>query len=279
MIKSFLALLLLSVLVACNGNHTNQPAGIPADSIAADQPATADTSVVAYPADTLLTAAMIFNETGYHGDEISPEIASNLCYGLFRNPKGYYLDTTRITADSVYDAVVDEDTTQHTGIAIKAIHTDSALFLFSGISSLRPGSVEPFGLLTQHHESHEYRAVLPGDTIRITYSGRSYILFATGAIQPKESLPQETSIVNYRLYISALQSGRKLTQLLVAQPHFDDAQVEILFCGDLDGDHIPDLIIDATNHYNMYQPLLYLSGQASAGELLKLVAKHTSVGC
>lgn len=279
MIKYFPALLLLSALVACNGNHADQPAGIPADSTATHQPAVSDTIVVAYPADTLLTAAMIFNESGYHSDEISPEIAGKLCFGLFRNPKGYYIDSTRVTADSVYDAVVDEDTTQHTGITIQAIHADTALFLFSGISSLQAGPVEPFPLLTQHHESHEYRAVLPGDTIHITYSGNSYIIFATGSIQPKESLPQETSIVNYRLYLSALKSGRKLTQLLVAQPHFDDAQVEILFCGDLDGDHIPDLIIDATNHYNMYQPVLYLSGKASTGELLKLVAKHTSVGC
>ena len=59
----------------------------------------------------------------------------------------------------------------------------------------------------------------------------------------------------------------------------DDASPALLFAGDLDHDGKLDLLFDATNHYNVSRPTLFLSSQARPGELLHQVAQYESVGC
>ncbi|HEY4555320.1 MAG TPA: hypothetical protein VIG68_02630, partial [Lysobacter sp.] len=59
----------------------------------------------------------------------------------------------------------------------------------------------------------------------------------------------------------------------------DDASPALWFAGDLDRDGHLDLILDATDHYNLSRPTLYLSTQAADGELVRRVAEHEAVGC
>ncbi len=59
----------------------------------------------------------------------------------------------------------------------------------------------------------------------------------------------------------------------------DDASPALLFAGDIDRDGRLDLILDATDHYNLSRPTLYLSTQAADGELVHRVAEHEAVGC
>lgn len=59
----------------------------------------------------------------------------------------------------------------------------------------------------------------------------------------------------------------------------DDAAPHLIFAGDLDGDGALDLIYDATDHYNVAAPTLFLSGGAGADELLRAVAAHRTTGC
>ena len=66
---------------------------------------------------------------------------------------------------------------------------------------------------------------------------------------------------------------------MVSIPNFDDALTSLLFVGDIDGDDIPDLIIDTTSDYNAEVPTLYLSRPAKSGDLLKVMGMHGSTGC
>ncbi len=59
----------------------------------------------------------------------------------------------------------------------------------------------------------------------------------------------------------------------------DDASPSLIFAGDLDRDGELDLIFDTSNHYNVSQPTLFLSGAAESDELLHAVAEYSSVGC
>jgi hypothetical protein len=86
-------------------------------------------------------------------------------------------------------------------------------------------------------------------------------------------------VYNYKLFIQAQKQDSTLHQLIVAQPAFDDALITILWAGDLDGDQLPDLIIDTAAHYNAMSPTLFLSSEAEDTQLLKAVAIHTRVGC
>ena len=59
----------------------------------------------------------------------------------------------------------------------------------------------------------------------------------------------------------------------------NDASPRILFAGDLDRDGKLDLLFDASDHYNLVRPVLFLSGAAEGDELLHAVAEHRAVGC
>lgn len=58
-----------------------------------------------------------------------------------------------------------------------------------------------------------------------------------------------------------------------------DASPHLLFAGDLDRDGRLDLIIDATDHYNLSLPTLFLSSAAGPGQFLRRVSEHRAVGC
>ncbi len=57
-----------------------------------------------------------------------------------------------------------------------------------------------------------------------------------------------------------------------------DASTALLFAGDLDGDGRLDLLLDTSDHYNVRQPTLFLSGEAE-GQPVRAVAQHRAVGC
>jgi len=59
----------------------------------------------------------------------------------------------------------------------------------------------------------------------------------------------------------------------------EDNNARLIWVGDLDHDGKLDFIIDTSNHYNVTELRLYLSGQAVKGELLKMVAMRKSTGC
>jgi hypothetical protein len=58
-----------------------------------------------------------------------------------------------------------------------------------------------------------------------------------------------------------------------------DAELRVLWAGDIDGDGKLDLLVDLTNHYNISAPTLFLSTAAKKGELAGRVARFVSYGC
>ena len=282
---SFLAICCL-LFVSCDTNKESAPAGdstihaaIVADTTQIIAATTDSVPIAPYPDDSINPEAFIFNTTGYHGDEVPANIGSKKFYGLFQNAAGFYLDTTTVNTSIWYDPIVDDDSTKPTGIELKTSNPDTNRLLISGIDYLKTGKITTANITNLYHEPRAYTHIKHGDSLRFVFEGKTYVLFATGYEKQHPDLPLEKQVFNYRLFISGLKKGQPVTQLLTAQPQFDDAQIEILFCGDIDGDHLPDFIIDTTNHYNVFQPTLYLSGKAGANQLLKMVAKHTSVGC
>ena len=264
---------ILGILLVCACNNTTNQE---------QQTTTAvkDTVTLQAPDTARIVAgdALILNTSSYHGDEVPEGVSGKTWTGLFYGPGGYYLDATPVTTARVYDAVLDEsEQGPHTGIEVKARHKDTALLLISGVTYLRKGPVTPAPGLSG--SEHTFFTLQPGDSSRFNYAGRSYTLIARGVKKQVEDQPGNEIITDYRLYLAGEKNGKRIEQLLTAQRNLDDAQPGIIFCGDLDGASIPDFLIDTTDHYNVFQPTLYLSSQAAEDKLLLRVAKHTSVGC
>ncbi len=73
-------------------------------------------------------------------------------------------------------------------------------------------------------------------------------------------------------------SGEKSQKLFSYSEEYE-SNASIQWLGDLDRDGKLDLIVDASGHYNVSEPRLYLSGKAESGSLVKLVASRRTTGC
>lgn len=92
-------------------------------------------------------------------------------------------------------------------------------------------------------------------------------------------------VLNGRRYTLSNSNGKlSLISQGTSQPLFDyseefDNNATIVWIGDLDRDGRLDLIVDASDHYNVGELRLYLSGRARSGSLVKLVASRRTTGC
>ena len=266
--------IMVCFLFSCHSNAAKKPSieatyanekGLDT-SVAIIEARSADSVFSSYPIDTIYPARILTSGGAFHEEEVDKTDAGRGWYGLFMNNEGYYLDSTRIVTKRVEDPTGEEGSL--TGWEVKTSNSDTSMLLISGVNGLSKRKIVP-GTLGK-------REIFPGESTTFSYNGITYTLYATGNKGPGGD---NYIITSYRLFIKATINGKQRQQLLVAQRAFDDAITTILFAGDIDGDGIPDFIIDTTNHYNGYRPTLYLSKPAGGTQLLKVMGWHVSVGC
>lgn len=287
-------------LSACNsgeekqktvGKDTFAPAGsmaaadsaLPAGSVKADEyyanadgyddPHFPNYPVTGYDDDSTVknNPATILTTGTFHEDEVSKEDSSRNWYGIFKSSNGYYIDTTRIVTKRVVDPIADDEEGKITGWDVKTTNSDTSLLLFAGVNGLKKHQIKPVSL--------SKKIIWPGDSVTYTYNGIIYTLYATGNKYKEKPDSDDYSVASYRLFIKVIINGTERTQMLVASRSFDDQMTGIMFAGDIDGDNIPDLIINTSYDYNAFIPTLYLSRYAGSNEVLKLMGWHISVGC
>lgn len=214
-------------------------------------------------------SASLLTTGQFHEEEVSGEDGNRSWYGLFINKEGYYLDSTSIITKKVKDLVVDDEG-QITGWEVKTNNTDTSLLLIAGVDGLAKKTITPAVLSKQE--------ILPGEKVSFTYNGIVYTLYATGD-KKKETNSDSYIITSYQLFLQVTINGADRKQLLVSARILDDTMISILFAGDIDGDTIPDLIINTSWHYNVEAPTLYLSKPADKNQLLKIMGMHVTTGC
>lgn len=223
-----------------------------------------------YPTDSLLTTKVLMVGT-FHGDEVDENAAKQKWFGVFKNKTDCYLAETSLLTKRVFDAIVDENENSKTGWQVETTNKDTAILLIEKLNYLSPHNFKAAEL--------QKNTIYPGESIEINYLGNTYKLFATGTKNKIEGSEDSFTVEDYQLIVSVEINGVSKKNILVAEKSFDDKMTQILFAGDIDGDGILDLIIDTSNHYNASMPTLYLSKAASKNEVVKPVARHTSVGC
>lgn len=188
---------------------------------------------------------------------------------MFKSAGGHYIASTSLVIKKAHDDMFDNEG-QATGVEITKSVKDSALLLFSGITGITNRPVEQINVKATE--------LFPGRSTRFTNGNITYTLYATGN-RKYDIVAKDYVITNYRLFIKAVINGKLFDQMLASAPSFDDALTQILFVGDIDGDKVPDLILDTTTDYNVEQPTLYLSKPATNGNLLKVMGLHIVTGC
>lgn len=290
-------LLLLSLIVACGENKQQKDvdvAAVPADtrrSVTEDTLSKPVVEQIAAPVkkrqenirvveeDTIRLdelrlpdiakhpSVRILPTGSFHQDEVWKDAPDQEWFGLFKSGSGYYVQRTELKLENIHDPILDEEG-EATGWLVSTTNPDTCILLISGVAleeKAVPGKEFARGML------------LPGDTLYEQIAGQEYTLYAQGF---KRKVAEDWhEVYNYKLFIQSQKHDSIMHQLIVAQPAFDSALTTILWAGDLDGDQLPDLIIDTSAHYNAMSPTLFLSSEADNTQLLKSVAIHTRVGC
>ncbi|TDO77559.1 hypothetical protein EV143_104325 [Flavobacterium chryseum] len=271
--KMMFGLIIMFQLLSCNKSDNKiivaKTAKKAVDNPEIDSSKVSLVDTFSFPVDSMLPVKMLQLET-FHHDEVDENFNKKVWFGLFKNKESYTLTETKITIKPAYDAIVDEDESEHTGWEVSASTKDTCVVLIEKLPYLADRNVSSIKL-------REY--VYPDEDLKFDFKGIKYTLYATGE-KKKAAVDSDWMIVsNYKLYLTTTVDGNKQTELLTAKKNFDEQMITILFAGDIDGDDKLDLIIDTANHYNVSSPTLYLSKPASEGKIIKPIGIFTTVGC
>ncbi len=201
----------------------------------------------------------------FHGDEVSAE-SGEVWLGLYLTPDGYTLIPSRIAVETVYDPFVD-NAGEKTGKMVSVEGQIRPLFLIKGLEAPQTGSIKTL--------SAEGTILGPGKSLnlRLDVRNESHLTaYGEGDVGPNGF----TSLENYSLELS---KGH-ISQELFAYSSTNGAIPTLLWAGDLDGDNLLDLVINATPHYTVSSaPMLFLSSMAKDGNLVQKVAIFIAAGC
>ncbi|HAW20544.1 MAG TPA: hypothetical protein DCX14_10205 [Flavobacteriales bacterium] len=224
-----------------------------------------DTVYETFPKDTQYQC-MILSPGTYHNEEVNPNWANSSWVGLFKNGD-VFVRKTRVIIEPGYDALMDKDGEKSGWNVVAADSADTCYFLLSGFKPARLALLDPI--------IHRRTKMLPNDSLRMEFKRHNYLLHASGNVYNHQTSDEWPEISSYRLTLE--KDG--IEQIIFATYSFNDRLPHIYFIGDLDGDKKLDIILDASRHYNTFEPVLYLSTLANDGELVGCAAYHVSMGC
>lgn len=204
----------------------------------------------------------------FHGDEVVENAEKLEWYGLFVNEKGSYIEKTKIKIETIYDLILDEDSTVKTGKFISIGNADRCITLISGMQ-LKEGFCTSIPLDKYYLD--------PGEKMEFTMHHKNYLFEATG-IKSDTVFQEWRDIIDYKLYYSELDQSMK-KQILMSENNLEGNIAGFIWIGDLDADNKPDLIMNLSNHYNRGNTTLLLSGNAENKDLVKKVAELNTTGC
>ncbi|MGZ3754132.1 MAG: hypothetical protein ACXVAY_03320 [Mucilaginibacter sp.] len=220
--------------------------------------------------DTASKIKIIYNSDVLNNgvDNVGPEYSKLSWKGIFYNKGNYYIKPTK-TKVSKERPSPDEDSSEEPVWILKCEVKDSCFRLISGADDLLVGPIK------RVKANDFYYA---GQKQEFRYEGVIYTLYTTGT-------KRNGNIYNFKLFLMANVKGQTFNQLLyslgndVALRNGGDNvdTIFISFIGDIDGDKIPDFIID-DGGYAFGSSSLYLSTPAGNNAILKLVGYSESRG-
>jgi hypothetical protein len=209
-------------------------------------------------------------ETGeFHGDEVTTASGAGwlalLAYGSHDA-----LEAVAIEVTTVRDSLLDPDEGPFTGKEVTlagALAGTDPVLVVRGVPRLEP---RPDVLRAEIDTDSWPTSLSTTRRVQFVLAGQRYTLRATPP-NPAEPLTKGSEV---------LLDDDLTTQVLYRMPQDpNDAEWEVLWAGDLDGDGRLDLYMNLSHHYNMIERMLFLSTAAGAGDLVGQVAGFTTTGC
>lgn len=137
-------------------------------------------------------------------------------------------------------------------------------------SAINPDDAEP-----KHFYSYPV-TVGPWDSVHFVADGQKIDVIGFGAhdYQP-DDLPPERWDHGYALWVESGEIRTYLSEVMM----LDESMPAIQWAGDLNGDHLPDFVIDVSGHYNTSELAVFLSKKRENGITYERVAERYGLGC
>lgn len=259
-IRALFILLPLSLccfFLSCGGGQTAIRIG-PVTAVLPDNTLPQDKSEIVKPRSFLILSPGTF-----HNEDV-PVLDSNNWTGLYFKNGKVELEDIELVVTNVHDPILDGPN-QKTAKKIEC-EPQGARYIIGGLSS---GSVP---LIEQ-----DIGSIFPGTPYPFEYYGRNFDLSATAIYVGQDG--DFSEIIDYQLILKTIVNAEERTQVLAATYQFDDAEMSILFIGDIDRDGWPDFIVDTSPKYSYRQITLFLSSEAEGKDLVKPVATFSATSC
>jgi hypothetical protein len=197
----------------------------------------------------------------FHGEDVALKQPSTWL-GLFCQRASCELHQTKVRATRVPDPLGEDAPDKPTGTSIQVLSRHQPLLLLHGLAA-------PLGPVVTTFSGE--RSLVAGSEQIFSWRGQPYALRIEGRPTTEEKLPKGSRL---------LFTKGSLTQELFSLPDGgNDPYVTVLWIGDIDGDGKPDLYINASNHYNVANKVLWLSSLAKPGQLVGPTPAFITMGC
>jgi hypothetical protein len=186
-------------------------------------------------------------------------------WGLFDKGEGKWrLEKTKIQSIAVHNPMVDEEG-EMSSFEITTSKKEAYLLLWSNLDFLAERDVEQIKI--------EKNEIYPGEDIEFQFHRADYRIYAFGEDG------EFGDIKNYELRISKNAGQHEPDQLITDHQYFDGTMLSILFVGDIDGDKIPDMIIEDSHKYSYSKPVLFLSRPTSESRIFIKIGERSFYSC
>lgn len=188
----------------------------------------------------------------WHGEEIRAN-AGEQWLAL----TGTRLQPVRIGVELVHDGIIDMPG-EKTAKRVTAADLPEYSLLLRGVTPRSVAIAERADLLQPMSGAGQKVQLLLGtDTV---------------TVETRRAAAHEEEGESYEIVLS----GGGITQLIGRS---GVEEIALLWSGDLDADGRIDLIVDASDHYNVFAPTLFLTSAATDGEIVGRVAEFVTSGC
>jgi len=213
--------------------------------------------------DTTSKVKIIYNSDVLNNgvNNVDPEYSKLNWKGIFYSKDNYYIKPTKTKVSKERPSPA-EDPSEEPIWILKCEIKDSCFRLISGVDNLSVGPIKRVKIADFYYA---------GQKQEFNYEGVVYTLYTTGT-------KKNGNIYNFKLFLMAKVKGHTFNQLLYSLGndvalHNGGDNVDTIFIslvGDIDGDKIPDFIID-DGGYAFGSSRFYLSTPAGNNAILKLV--------
>jgi len=166
---------------------------------------------------------------------------------------------------------IEKDFDDCSGDSLMIIAPKNKVLVFMDYPELKVGKIESLKI--------KKSIIWPGEKLSLKFNNLQYDLRGEGKIISKSKTFTEDEneedyymvVEQYKLYLTIGNTSGKL--LIAADACDGDANVQLLFAGDIDGDGKLDFVFGADRNYEEERVILFLSSKAENGEAVKKVSE------